>query len=150
LGSQYCSVDYQALLHKHGILISLSAIGNRLPAWMSGCGNCYDNSRVEAFFKTGKSKLIWPVAWQSRQQAENAVARYINGFYDPVRWHSSLGHQSSIAFDRKARKCAQRAPQKSGMASHLCRLMGVSERGLHVWKHRLPPHLQRRDRGFPA
>lgn len=29
--------------------------------------------------------------------------------------------------------------------SHLCRLMGVSERGLHAWKHRPPSHRQRRD-----
>ncbi|MGB4907994.1 MAG: IS3 family transposase [Tabrizicola sp.] len=92
-GSQYCSVDYQALLRKRGILIS-----------MSGRGNCYDNSMVETFFKTIKSELIWPVAWQSRQQAENAVARYIDGFYNPVRRHSSLGFQSPIAFERKAQE----------------------------------------------
>mgnify|MGYP003383089390 FL=1 len=71
---------------------------------MSGRGNCYDNSMVETFFKTFKSELIWPVAWQSRQQAENAVARYIDGFYNPVRRHSSLGFQSPIAFERKARE----------------------------------------------
>lgn len=29
--------------------------------------------------------------------------------------------------------------------SRLCRLMGVSERGLHAWKHRPPSHRQRRD-----
>ena len=29
--------------------------------------------------------------------------------------------------------------------SHLCHLMGVSERGLHAWKHRPPSHRQRRD-----
>ena len=29
--------------------------------------------------------------------------------------------------------------------SHLCRLMGVSEHGLHAWKHRPPSHRQRRD-----
>ncbi|WP_240637906.1 IS3 family transposase [Paracoccus aestuarii] len=92
-GSQYCSVTYQALLRKRGILIS-----------MSGRGNCYDNSMVETFFKTIKSELIWPVAWQSRQQAENAIARYIDGFYNPVRRHSSLGFQSPIAFERKARE----------------------------------------------
>ena len=92
-GSQYCSVDYQALLRRRGILIS-----------MSGRGNCYDNSMVETFFKTIKSELIWPVAWQSRQQAENAVARYIDGFHNPVRRHSSLGFQSPIAFERKARE----------------------------------------------
>ncbi|MBU9700082.1 IS3 family transposase [Rhodobacteraceae bacterium HSP-20] len=92
-GSQYCSVAYQALLRKRGVQIS-----------MSGRGNCYDNSMVETFFKTIKSELIWPVAWQSRQQAENAVARYIDGFYNPVRRHSSLGFQSPIAFERKARE----------------------------------------------
>ncbi len=71
---------------------------------MSGRGNCYDNSMVETFFKTIKSELIWPVAWQSRQQAEIAVARYIDGFYNPVRRHSSLGFQSPIAFERKAKE----------------------------------------------
>lgn len=96
-GSQYCSVDYQALLRKSGILIP-----------MSGRGNCYDNSMVLrrensppdcflillTFFKTIKSEMIWPVAWQSRQQAENAIARYIDGFYNPVRQNSSLGFQT--------------------------------------------------------
>lgn len=91
-GSQYCSVDYQALLRKRGILIS-----------MSGLGNCYD-SMVETSFKTIKSELIWPVAWQSRQQAENAVARYIDGFYNPVRRHSALGFKSPIQFERTGQK----------------------------------------------
>ena len=85
---------------------------------MSGREDCYDNSMVlrrenipqDCFlillttFKTIKSELIWSVAWQSRQQAENAVARYIDGFYNPVRRHSSLGFQSPIAFERKARE----------------------------------------------
>ena len=92
-GSQYCSIDYQALLRQRGILIS-----------MSGRGNCYDNAMVETFFKIIKSELVWPVSWQSRQQAENAGGRYIDGFYDPVRRHSSLGFQSPIAFERKARE----------------------------------------------
>ncbi|MFZ5965330.1 IS3 family transposase [Thalassococcus sp. BH17M4-6] len=92
-GSQYCSVEYQAELRKRGVLIS-----------MSGKGNCYDNAMVETFFKTIKSELLWPVAWQSRQQAENAIARYIDGFYNPVRRHSSLDFQSPIAFERKAKE----------------------------------------------
>jgi transposase InsO family protein len=70
------------------------------------------------FFKTIKSELIWPFGgalihwinslsaspWQSRQQAENAVARYIDGFYNPVRRHSSLGFQSPIAVERKVQE----------------------------------------------
>ena len=92
-GSQYCSVDYQALLRKRGILIP-----------MSGRGNCSDNAMVQTFFKTIKSELIWPVAWQSRKQAENAVATYIDGVYNPIRRHSSLGFHSPIEFERKARE----------------------------------------------
>ena len=51
-----------------------------------------------------KSELIWPVAWKTRNQAENAIARYIDGFYNPVRQHSSLDFQSPIAFERKAKE----------------------------------------------
>ena len=88
-GSQYCSVDYQAVLRRRRFRIS-----------MSGRGNCYDNAMVETFFKTIKAELIWPVAWQTRQQARNAVARYIDGFYNPVRRHSALGFKSPIQFER--------------------------------------------------
>jgi hypothetical protein len=95
---------------------------------MSGRGNCYDNAMVLrrenspldcflillTFFKTIKSELIWPVAWQSRQQAENAVARYIDGFHNPVRRHSSLGFQRPIAFKRKAREMSQTLSTRTG------------------------------------
>lgn len=75
---------------KRGILIS-----------MSGRRNCYDNAMIEIFFKTLKSERVWLVEWQSHQQTEKAVARYIDGFCNPVRRHSSLGFQSPTAFGRK-------------------------------------------------
>ena len=81
------------MLKKHGLLIS-----------MSGKGNCYDNAVVETFFKTIKSGLIWPVAWQTRGQAENAVARYIDGFYNPIRRHSTLGYRSPVQFEMADRE----------------------------------------------
>ena len=92
-GSQYCSINYQAELRERGLLIS-----------MSGKGNCYDNAVVETFFKTLKTELIWPVAWQTRRQAESALARYIDGFYNPVRRHSSLAFKSPIQFEIEGRK----------------------------------------------
>jgi putative transposase len=85
---------------------------------MSGRGNCYDNSialRREnnpldcflirlTFFRTIKSELIWPVAWQSRQQAENAVARYIDRFHDPVRGnHRPVSRAPSPSSDRSSK-----------------------------------------------
>jgi len=89
-GSQYCSYDYQRILDRHGFIIS-----------MSGKGNCFDNAMVETLFKTIKSELIWRTRFQSRFQAENAIARYIDGFYNPVRRHSALGYKSPINFEHE-------------------------------------------------
>ena len=41
---------------------------------MSGKGNCYDNAAVETFFKTIKAELIWRRTWETRRQAETALA----------------------------------------------------------------------------
>jgi transposase InsO family protein len=90
-GSQYCSIAYQAELRRHGVLVS-----------MSGKGNCFDNAMVETFFKTLKSELVWRTAFHSRDDAERAIARYIDGFYNPVRRHSALDFLSPIQFERRA------------------------------------------------
>ena len=90
-GSQHCAIDYQAELRKHGILIS-----------MSGKGNCFDNAMVETFFKTLKAELVWRGAFQSRAEATNAIGRYIDGFYNPVRRHSALDFISPLQFERLA------------------------------------------------
>ena len=90
-GSQYCSIDYQAELRKHGILIS-----------MSGKGNCYDNAMVETFFKTLKSELVWRTIFNTRQGAEQAIGRYIDGFYNLVRRHSALDFTSPAQFEKMA------------------------------------------------
>ena len=90
-GSQYCSIDYQAVLRSHGIQIS-----------MSGKGNCYDNAMVEIFFKTLKSELVWRTTFFTRAEAERDIARYIDGFYNPVRRHSALDYLSPAQFEKQA------------------------------------------------
>ena len=90
-GSQYCSVAYRSELHRYGIRTS-----------MSGKGNCYDNAPVESFFKSLKSELVWRTVFQSRHQATDAIGRWIDGFYNPVRRHSTLDYISPIAFERAA------------------------------------------------
>jgi putative transposase len=90
-GSQYCSIAYQAELKKHGIRIS-----------MSGKGNCFDNAVVETFFKSLKSELVWRTVFQTRAEAKQALGRYIDGFYNPVRRHSTLDYLSPVQFERLA------------------------------------------------
>ena len=68
---------------------------------MSGKGNGFDNSVVETFFKTLKSELVWRTAFQTRTKAREALARYIDGFYNPVRRHSALGFISPAQFERR-------------------------------------------------
>jgi putative transposase len=89
--SQYCATAYQAELTKHGIWIS-----------MSGKGNCFDNAVVEAFFKSLKSELVWRTVFQTRAEAKAAIGRYIDGFYNPVRRHSTLDYLSPVQFERIA------------------------------------------------
>jgi putative transposase len=93
--AQYCSDAYLKLLKDHGFTAS-----------MSGKGNCYDNAMVEAVFKTIKAELIWRAIWRTRDQAKAAIARYIDGFYNPIRRHSALGYKSPIQFESHALKHA--------------------------------------------
>jgi transposase InsO family protein len=90
-GSQYCANAYQAKLRANGIAIS-----------MSGKGNAYDNAMVESFFKTLKTELIWRTRFTTRQEARHAIARYIDGFYNPSRRHSAIGYISPVQFERLA------------------------------------------------
>lgn len=46
---------------------------------MSGTGSCYHNAVVETFFKTLKAELIWCTVFQTRAEAAEAIARYIDG-----------------------------------------------------------------------
>ena len=50
-------------------------------------------------FKTIKSELVWRTSFQTRQQAENAIGRDIDGFYNPTRRYAALGYHSPIAFE---------------------------------------------------
>jgi transposase InsO family protein len=91
-GSQYCSIDYQAMLKKHGVLIS-----------MSGKGYCYDNAMVETFFKTLKSEVVWRTVFDTRAEATRTIGAYIDQFYNPTRRHSALDFMSPVHYAMTAR-----------------------------------------------
>ncbi len=56
---------------------------------------------VETFFKTLKSELVWRTRFQTRSEAHEALARYIDGFYNPTRRHSALNFVSLTQSERR-------------------------------------------------
>ena len=89
-GCQYAAEAYQRVLREHGIVCS-----------MSRTGDCWDNAVTESFFATLKTELIHRQPWPTRRAATDAVADYIEGFYNPYRLHSSLGYLSPNEFERR-------------------------------------------------
>jgi transposase InsO family protein len=89
-GSQYASYSHKDLLHKHGIVQS-----------MSRKGNCWDNAVAESFFKTLKSDLIYQKYFYTKFQAKQEIFEYIEFYYNRTRSHSYLGGLSPIEFEDK-------------------------------------------------
>ena len=88
-GVQYASGAYQAVLQRHGIIGSMSRVGN-----------CWDNAVVESFFATLKAELAEPVRWPTRAAAHRALSGYIDPWYNHQRRHSALGYRSPVAYER--------------------------------------------------
>jgi putative transposase len=90
-GSQYAAHDYRKLLAAWSIAQS-----------MSGAGNCYDNAVAESFFASLKKECVSRTAFATRTEAYDAIARYIDGFYNPTRRHSTLGYVSPLMYEQAA------------------------------------------------
>lgn len=65
---------------------------------MSRKGNCWDNAVAESFFKTIKSERLDSLKINSFGMAYSTVFRYIEGWYNTVRIHSSLNGLSPMQF----------------------------------------------------
>jgi transposase InsO family protein len=87
-GVQYASDDYQGLLGRQGMRVS-----------MSGKGDCWDNAVMESFWATLKTELVHQEHYATRQQARQSIFEYIEVFYNRKRLHSSLGYVSPEAFE---------------------------------------------------
>lgn len=87
-GRQYASTAYRAALAAAGLTAS-----------MSRRGDCWDNAVVESFFATLKTELVSRRPWATRADVQQAVFRYIEGWYNPHRLHSALGYQSPAQYE---------------------------------------------------
>jgi transposase InsO family protein len=86
-GVQYQSGAYEAMLAHHGLVRSLSAIGN-----------CYDNAVVESFFSTLKREC--PTTERSSiMELRSVLFDYIKIWYNRARLHSSLGYRAPFVYE---------------------------------------------------
>lgn len=88
-GSQYGSLAFGKTLRESGIIPS-----------MGSKGDPFDNAAAESFMATIKTELIYRNRFKTRDAARLAVFRYIEGFYNPTRRHSSLGYKSPEEYER--------------------------------------------------
>ena len=69
---------------------------------MSRKGNCYDNAPVESFFSSLKNELVWHRQFQTQAEARDAIAEYIERFYNRQCLHQALGYRSPEEFEQQA------------------------------------------------
>jgi len=89
-GSQYAAEPYRKLLTADGLVGSM---GRR--------GNPYDNAKAESFMKTLKVEAVYPMAFESFEDAAAYLPRFIEAVYNRRRLHSSLGYLSPVQFEEQ-------------------------------------------------
>lgn len=87
-GCQYTSAEFGELCHRLGIVQSMGATGV-----------CWDNAAAESFFGSLKRELAHRQRWATRTEARRAVIRWIEGWFNSRRLHSSLHYSTPIEFE---------------------------------------------------
>jgi putative transposase len=68
-GSNYTSFRFSQRLQDNGIRPSMGSVGDS-----------YDNALMENFWSTLKIELVYRTSWRTRDEAENAIFTYIDGW----------------------------------------------------------------------
>lgn len=95
-GSVYTAPAYTAMVR---------AAGGRMS--MSRSGTPTDNAFVESFFGTLKKEEVRGNDYDSFLDLETSLHRYIDGIYNAVRMHSSIGDLSPDEFEARTREVGQ-------------------------------------------
>lgn len=66
---------------------------------MGSVGDSYDSALMENFFSTLKTELVYRTSWRTRDEAENALFAYIDGWYNTERIQARLGWLSPDEYE---------------------------------------------------
>jgi transposase InsO family protein len=84
----YTSFRFAERLRDNGILPSMGSVGDS-----------YDNALMENFWSTLKIELVYRTSWRTRDEAENAIFEYIDGWYNTRRIQKELGYLSPDEYE---------------------------------------------------
>ncbi len=66
---------------------------------MSRPSNPWDNAVIESFFSTLHFELLSRRRFERTADAQDAIAEWIDGFYNPQRRHTTIGNTSPIKYE---------------------------------------------------
>ena len=89
-GCQYTSLAFGRRCDLMGVRPSMGSVGD-----------AYDNAMAESFFGTLECELLGRRSLRTQAEARTALFRYIEGWYNPRRRHSSLEYLSPMNFETK-------------------------------------------------
>ncbi len=89
-GTQYTSGNFQSLLKARKSIHSESRKGNP-----------YDNALMESFYRTIKRELIQDAHYETPEQAQDDIFKYIELYYNTKRIHSALGYITPSQFEEQ-------------------------------------------------
>ncbi|WP_371682250.1 IS3 family transposase [Micromonospora sp. WMMA2032] len=133
------------------------AARQRHPALHGSVGDSFDNALMENFWPTLKIELVYRNSWRTRDEAENTIFAYIDGWYNTRRIQKDLGWRSPDEYEtawhtHQARpdETAIVQPEPTGARSTLRRTGGSSstDRTCPTLPHRRLPRL--RNQRMPA
>ncbi len=87
-GSQYTAVGFGQRCEDAGVRPSMGSVGD-----------CYDNALCESFFATLECELIEQETFADRSEARRSIFRFIEGWYNPDRLHSTIGYLSPVDYE---------------------------------------------------
>lgn len=97
-GSQFTAWIFGHRLRQAGLLGSMGRVASSV-----------DNSMMESFWSTMQRELLDRRAWQTRNQLAAAIFEWIEGFYNPVRRHTSIGSLAPAAYEARYTPAADAA-----------------------------------------
>ena len=89
-GSVYTSRTFGELCDSHGVVQSMGATGV-----------CWDNSVAESWFGTMKRELAHRRRWATRADARRDLIRWIEGWFNSRRLHSTNNYNSPIDWENQ-------------------------------------------------